>query len=51
MDGIDGSPEARSDPEAYTGSGGWGIAALVLLGGLFVVAMVATAHSMLVTFG
>lgn len=46
-----GAAEERPEARDYSGPGAWGTWALVLMGGLFVIAALATAHSILVTFG
>jgi hypothetical protein len=42
---------AGPGPAGYDGPGGWSTAAMAVLLGLFVLAVAATAHSMLATLG
>lgn len=51
MTDPDARPDSPPPPDGYEGSGGWGLAAMTLLAGLFIISAVATVHSILVTFG
>lgn len=48
---VPGEAGASAGPGGYEGPGGWGTAALALLGGLFLVSAALTVHSVMTTFG